>query len=130
MKHWPYIQWTHHVCTLFLHKTKMKLSLVTMPPLLILPVRLLFERRPVFCPSCLRCHMKRRSPGEGRSPWPPHPPLFHTMPHRFSDATDGSGLLSRKMQFSHPKEDGLDSDPSWLRKGQSWMSRCLPSSDI
>lgn len=35
----------------FLHKNKMKISLVTTAPLLILPVRLLLKFRPVLCPD-------------------------------------------------------------------------------
>ena len=61
------------------------------------------------------------------------PPLFH---HPFAtNSVSGHrpGLLSRKMPFPHPKDDGLDSDLSCHRKGQSWelwTSRVLPSSDI
>lgn len=41
----------HSFFFFFLHKNKMKISLVTTAPLLILPVRLLFKFRPVLCPD-------------------------------------------------------------------------------
>lgn len=118
--------------SLFLHKSKMKISLVTVPPLLILPAWYLFKFRPVFYPNSLYplswkvCPAFQARAGAYGS-------LIPLIPHRFSDARDRSGLLSRKMQISHPKDDGLDSDLFCYRKGQSWelwISRLLPSSDI
>lgn len=96
----------------FLHKNKMKISLVTTAPLLILPVRLLFKFRPVLCPdfmSSLRegvhsiaaarsCRVKKCFP----TPFHQLFPMDSVLPETAQGLT-----AKKKKSFSYP---GLESD--------------------
>lgn len=129
MKHWPYILWTYHVCTLFLHKNKMKISLVTMPPLLASPVAAVQTQtsfpprsfRPLswqVCAASLPREERQEPVATSSATFPPPFPTDSVMPQTVQ------GFSAEKCNFPIPKRVGWTQTLFALGRDKAGSSGC------
>lgn len=120
---------------LFLHKNKMKISLVTMPPLLIFPAWLLFKSRPVSNPDYI-CSLlegvhsiaaRWRTAFQARQK--PAAPSSHQFPTDSAMPEVGKGFSAEKCNFLSPGMMGWPQTSFAVgrdKAGSSWCPDYFP----